>query len=214
MDLLKNTYFINLEARVDRLQHVSKELDKVGINANRFNAIKTADGAVGCTISHIKLIEMAREKNLSEIFICEDDITFLNVALFKDKLKKFNENIKDWDVLIIGGNVVKPYKLIDDYCLRTVNCQTTTGYIVKNHYYTKLIDNFKEGLRKLLNDLNNRREYAIDIYWKTLQKEDKWYLLYPLTVTQYENYSDIEMKNTNYNHLMLDPEKKWLYRKH
>ena len=35
--------------------------------------------------------------------------------------------------------------------------------------------------------------------------------IYPLTVTQYENYSDIEEGITNYNHLMLDAEKKWLF---
>ena len=29
-------------------------------------------------------------------------------------------------------------------------------------------------------------------------------------ITQYENYSDIK-KETNYNNLMLDPEKSWLY---
>ena len=57
-----------------------------------------------------------------------------------------------------------------------------------------------------------KKLYAIDMYWKHLQSKDNWYLLYPLTVTQYENYSDIEKRNTNYNHLMLDPEKKWLYK--
>ena len=34
---------------------------------------------------------------------------------------------------------------------------------------------------------------------------------YTPTVTQYENFSDIEDRNTNYNHLMLDMEKKWLF---
>jgi hypothetical protein len=32
----------------------------------------------------------------------------------------------------------------------------------------------------------------------------------PLSVIQYENYSDIERKSTNYSWLMLDMEKRWL----
>jgi predicted RNA-binding protein len=57
---------------------------------------------------------------------------------------------------------------------------------------------------------NNTRQYALDIYWKSLQKKDNWFMILPPTVSQYENYSDIEKKNTNYHWLMLDIEKKWL----
>ena len=57
---------------------------------------------------------------------------------------------------------------------------------------------------------NNKRMYAIDMYWKPLQMQNFWYMITPPTVTQYENYSDIEGKNLNYDHLLLDMEKKWL----
>ena len=40
---------------------------------NRFNAIKTANGAIGCTMSHLKCLEDARAKGLSHLLICEDD---------------------------------------------------------------------------------------------------------------------------------------------
>ena len=212
MELLENNFVINLDVRPDRYQHVLQEFKKIDITPRRFNAIKTKDGAVGCTMSHIKCIELAIEEDKEYTFICEDDITFTDAYTLKRNIKRFNDNIKDWDVLIIGGNVVKPYEKIDDYCLKIINCQTTTGYIVKKHYYQRLLDNFKTGANKLLTT-GSKKEYAIDIFWKSLQKMHKWYLLYPLTVTQYENYSDIEGKNTNYDHLMLDPHKEWLYRR-
>ena len=41
--------------------------------------------------------------------------------------------------------------------------------------------------------------------------QDFWYMIIPLTVTQYENYSDIEEQERNYNHLMLDMEKEWYF---
>lgn len=213
MDIFEHSLFINLDHRKDRLEHVEKELEKVGIQAERFNAIKTTSGAVGCTLSHIKCLEIAKERDYEQVFICEDDITFTNPELFKTNIEKFceNEDIM-WDVLIIGGNNVPPYKQYYDYCARVYNCQTTTGYIVKQEFYDVMIKNFKEGVTKLMRDPNNRRMYAIDIYWKKLQMENFWYMITPPTVTQYENYSDIENKNLNYDHLLLDMDKKWLFK--
>lgn len=212
MDIFENTFYINLEHRTDRLEHVEKELKKVGIKGERFNAIKTKSGAVGCTLSHIKCLELAKERNYEEVFICEDDITFTNSELFLENLQKFcdNEDIM-WDVLIIGGNNVPPYKQYYDYCARVFNCQTTTGYIVKQDFYDIIIKNFKEGLLNLMKNPENKRDFAIDIYWKKLQMENFWYMITPPTVTQYENFSDIEEKNTNYDHLLLDMDKPWLF---
>ena len=212
MDIFEHSLFINLDHRKDRLEHVEKEFEKVGIQAERFNAIKTTSGAVGCTLSHIKCLEIAKERDYEQVFICEDDITFTNPELFKTNIEKFceNEDIM-WDVLIIGGNNVPPYKQYYDYCARVYNCQTTTGYIVKQEFYDVMIKNFKEGVTKLMRDPNNRQMYAIDIYWKKLQMENFWYMITPPTVTQYENYSDIENKNLNYDHLLLDMDKKWLF---
>lgn len=153
MELLKNTLFINLDHRKDRLEHVTNELTKLGIHGERFNAIKTKVGAIGYTMSHIKCLEIAKERGYEHVFICEDDITFLNVELFKKNIEKFYEN-KDirWDVLLIGGNNLPPYLEIGDYCIRVSNCQTTTGYIVNNHYYDTLIDNFRESVKNLLRE--------------------------------------------------------------
>ena len=211
MDIFEHTLFINLDHRKDRLEHVEKEFEKMGIQGERFNAIKTASGAVGCTLSHIKCLEIAKERDYEQVFICEDDITFTNPELFKQNIEKFcmNEDIM-WDVLIIGGNNVPPYKQYYDYCARVFNCQTTTGYIVKQDFYDTMIKNFKEGVVNLMRDPSNKRMYAIDIYWKKLQMENFWYMITPPTVTQYENYSDIENRNLNYDHLLLDMDKTWL----
>jgi hypothetical protein len=54
---------------------------------------------------------------------------------------------------------------------------------------------------------DNHRLYAIDKYWFNLQAIHNWYLITPLTVTQREDYSDIEKKATNYTPAMLDLDK-------
>ena len=98
---------------------------------------------------------------------------------------------------------------VGDYCARILNCQTTTGYIVKKSFYDILINNMKEGVKRLMKEPDNKRQYAIDIYWKRLQMQYFWYMIIPPTVSQYENYSDIEKKNMSYDHLLLDMEKEW-----
>ncbi len=210
--LFENTYFINLEHRIDRLMNVKKELGKINVSGNRFNAIKLTNGAIGCSMSHLKCLEYAKTMMMPYVFICEDDIQFLNPELFLTNLDKFYKNISEWDVLIVSGNICPPYQTIDDYCVKLVNCQTTTGYIVQQHYYDTLITNYREGITKLLADPNNKREYAIDIYWKRLQAKDNWYMIIPPTVVQMEGFSDVEGRETNYKHLMTDMNKEWLFR--
>jgi len=208
---INNVFYINLESRVDRKQHVEEQLSKIGFSYTRFNAIKLKDGAVGCSISHLKCLEMARRNNWDHIMIVEDDILFLNPELFKNQLNKFLKNHKTFDVLLIAGNNMPPYQKIDDSCVKVYRCQTTTGYIVQRHYYDTLINNIREGVRKLMNNPVLHHQYAIDKYWFKLQEKDNWYLITPLTVTQREDYSDIEKRHTNYTKVMVDLDKEWMF---
>lgn len=211
--LFENTHYINLEHRIDRLVHVKQELAKINVVGSRFNAIKLANGAVGCSMSHLKCLEQAKQNGSPYVFVCEDDIQFLDPELFLKNLGLFCELIKsDWDVLIISGNICPPFQPIGDFCVKLINCQTTTGYIVQQHYYDTLIANYREGITKLLSDPTNKREYAIDMYWKRLQAKDRWYMIVPPTVVQMEGFSDVEGRETNYKHLMTDMNKEWLFK--
>ena len=139
--------------------------------------------------------------------IIEDDILFTNPVIFINHFNKFLSKHKDFDVVLIAGNNLPPYNKIDDTCVQVTHCQTTTGYLVQKHYYDTLIKNYKDGILHLMKDPNNHRIYAIDKYWFNLQTVDKWYLIVPLTVTQREDYSDIEKRPTNYTPAMLDLDK-------
>lgn len=209
---IKHSFYINLETRPDRKEHVEKELKTIGINANRFNAIKLPNGALGCSMSHLKCLEIAKENNWDHLLIVEDDISFLQPEVFKNQINKFLSTQDDWDVLLIAGNNMPPYKCIDHTCIKVSRCQTTTGYIVKNHYFDTLIKNIREGMEKLMREPHNHALYAIDKYWFTLQEKDNWFLIVPLTVTQREDYSDIEKRQTNYTRAMTSLDKEWLFR--
>jgi GR25 family glycosyltransferase involved in LPS biosynthesis len=204
---IEHAFYINLLSRPDRKQHVEEQLKTIGIRAQRFNAIKLPNGALGCSMSHLKCLETAKTNRWSHILIVEDDIKFLNPELFKKQLNKFLKNNTDWDVVLIGGNNVPPYQKVDDTCVKVSSCQTTTGYLVNGHYFDTLIDNFREGMKMLIQSPEKHVIYAIDKYWFKLQKRDKWYLIIPLTVTQREDYSDIEKRPTNYTNVMIDLDK-------
>jgi glycosyl transferase family 25 len=208
LDDIKNAFYINLEHRTDRKEHVENELDKIGIKATRFNAIKMTNGAIGCSMSHLKILEEAKKNKLSHVLIVEDDITFLDSELFKTQINKFFElHENNWDVVLLAGNNIPPYENIDDTCVKVTHCQTTTGYLVNGHYINVLANNVKMGLTQLLNKPSEKIKFAIDRFWFVLQSASRWYLITPLTVVQREDYSDIEQKVTNYQNMMQDLDK-------
>jgi GR25 family glycosyltransferase involved in LPS biosynthesis len=206
---IKHIFYINLEHRVDRKQHVEAELTKIGLQGyTRFNAIKIENGALGCSMSHLKCLQIAKENSWSHVLIVEDDILFLDKDVFIKQINNFFKNhVDDWDTLLISGNNIPPYERFDDTCVKVTTCQTTTGYLVKSHYYDKLIQNIKMGIVYLTRRPQHDHLYAIDKFWFTLQRADNWLLLTPLTVVQREDYSDIQKRKTNFIKGMIDLDK-------
>ena len=191
-------FYINLENRPQRNAECITELRKFGIKKpNRFNAITHDIPLIGCSLSHIGVIEKAKELNWDYVIIFEDDIKIVNK---KKCLEKFNKYLKsDYDVLYLGcWNVVPPTKIHDD--LAKVNkAWTTHAYIIKSHYYDTIIENLKEGIELKLEcfkkfNLDNKNvndgSYNIDEYYGKLQARDKWYCITPIYVTQRDGWSD------------------------
>jgi glycosyl transferase family 25 len=207
---IKHAVYINLLSRPDRKQHVENQLQNIGIKATRFNAVQLNNGAIGCSMSHLKIMEMAKQNNWPHVLIVEDDILFTNPTLFMTQFNKFLSTNKSFDVVLIAGNNAAPYKIIDNTCVKITGCQTTTGYLVQSHYYDTLIQNYKDGILNLIKNPANHSSFAIDKYWFQLQSSHNWFLITPLTVTQREDYSNIEHKRTNYTWLMTDLEKPFL----
>jgi len=213
---IKHCLYINLTSRPDRKIHIEEQLRGVGLNPTRFNAIKLKNGRIGCSMSHLKCLQIAKNNNWSHVMICEDDLMILNKETFVNNVNTFFRMHGDdangsadnkWNVLLLAGNNVPPYKKIDDVCIHVSHCQTTTGYIVKMSYYDTLIDNIKTGIENLMKMPDQHIIYAIDKYWIKLQKQHTWYMLAPVVAVQREDYSDIEERKTNYESIMKDLDK-------
>jgi GR25 family glycosyltransferase involved in LPS biosynthesis len=209
---IKHCLYINLESRVDRKQHIESQLKSIGIvYPRRFNAIKLKNGRIGCSMSHLKCLEIAKKNNWPYVMICEDDLLFLDSKIFVQHINKFlslhGNNGDSWNVLLLAGNNVPPYVTIDNTCIRVSHCQTTTGYIVKRGYYNILISNIRAGIERLMKEPEKHAFFAIDKFWIQLQKMHTWYMLAPVVAVQREDYSDIEHRKTNYENIMKDLDK-------
>ena len=207
LNYLKYGFYINLKERVDRKENLLlnfKSLDIQTLQMTHIDAKKHHYGAIGCYLSHILCLNKAKENGYDHVLICEDDIQFTNVSVLKQQLRKIIQNVKNWDVIMLASNIIRVEKIGGlKYCARVTTGMCATGYIVKSHYYDKLLCNFHEGVTKLFKNPSLTSRYAVDVYWNSLQKRDMWVIPLPLTVTQLSNYSNIENRYVNYDTLML-----------
>jgi len=185
-DFVDRVVYINLEHRLDRKAQVESELLKYipAEKIQRFNAIKHVKGAAGCTMSHIAVLKMAIEQGWPNYMVVEDDATWNMFNRGYAILEKISKH--DYDVLVLGGTLLRV-----DSNYKLASGQTTTAYIVHSGYYSKLLENFEEGLSGFLRT-DNYPMYAIDQYWKHLQAKDKWYCVVPSLMIQRPSYSDID----------------------
>ena len=207
---IKNVVYINLDSRMDRRAQFEPQFIKLGLKPRRFSAIRNADGAIGCSMSHIMCLELAIRNQWDHVLVCEDDAAITNpgqlVYLVNQFLNRFNDS---WDVLLLAGNNYQPFRRESPECIRVANCQTATSYLVCRHYFEPLLANFKDGLKKLIAEPGQQPKYAIDQYWKNLQRNDRWYLIVPITVIQRPDYSDISKQHVDYSRHMTQVDKKW-----
>jgi len=206
--IIKYHKYLNLEERKDRNVLCKNELAKIGIpaeKAQRFNAIKTTDGIIGCGMSHLSILKEARSNNYPFIMVIEDDIAIENPVLFKQKLMNLMRlETFNWDVLLLGGNLFPPYEVLNSDAYKIHKCFTTTGYIVRSHYYDTLIDCWEHALRELVKSGGKDRNWSLDCAWFPLQRRDTWLLIKPCMVYQRPDYSNIENRKTNYKDLFLN----------
>jgi len=188
--LAENVFVISLVNRQDRRQKVTKELKDQKIPFQFFDGIADENPILGCTMSHIGVIKIAREKKLPYVLIFEDDAKFVRPF----KIPKLPEN---WDMLFLGACVNKIY---DEYYFRWKRCSSwyAHAYIVKASLYDRIIEEASVNADKMLID-----EYYCEMLHPTINS----YCLYPTMVTQGEDYSDILNRNLDRNQKVMNFDK-------
>jgi len=200
--------YINLDNRIDRKNHIEKELKNVGIPPNlitRLNATKHKKGLAGCAHSHYKICQMAIDNNWNNVLVFEDDFVFTIDKhtvnnMFYDLFNPL-KNCDKWDGIVLAANIniiSKPSTC--PFLDRNLGSQTTSGYIIQKDMFYPLRDIFYKSYEDIANG-KPTHEFALDISWQKLHKKYKWYIFKPKMGRQIDGYSDIEEKITDYSNV-------------
>lgn len=122
-DFFQQIYIINLPERTDRRDEMQEQLNLIGLSLQHpkvslFAATRPQDagefesiGARGCYMSHLRVLQDAKAKNLSRILIIEDDLNFSKD--FLTKIDKTIENLSqiDWKLYYGSYNLKEPISI-------------------------------------------------------------------------------------------------------
>lgn len=186
-------YYINLDERTDRRTAFEEEMARVNWSVTRVPAIKKQRGAWGCALSHINVLDRHLSNYPNDIcIIMEDDFAWKS-----EPDLTFLDTLENWDVVILAAGLHDlKYDCETNLPVRRLYCcQTTTAYTVHPRYLETLKKNFEDSASKLA---VKRRGNEIDVGWKSLQAQDRWFIMIPGWGYQRPSYSDIERKQVDY----------------
>lgn len=191
------SFYINLDSRTDRREQFEAECSKMEIQVERFPAIvHPKGGALGCSASHLYVLKIARERGLPTVIVFEDDFEFL---ISRDEFTNVLTHLpEDYDVVMIGYNLLQGEEYNDMFG-RTLNGQTTSGYIVHQKAYDKLIAQWERSLELFEQNPHEHWNYICDQSWKPLQPILRWYHTIPRVGKQRAGWSDLVQANVDYN---------------
>jgi len=185
------------------LAEVKTELERVGISDyERFPAVdgrtltgnyQVAIGHVGCSLSHLGVAKLAKERRYNTYAVLEDDVVFHPefATLFPAYMKDVPEN---WDMIFLGGSHVKGFTKVNNHVIKMKGSYTTHAMILRKTVFDKLIH--------IWNSFHGTAE--VDVALSRLHKEFNCYSFIPAIAWQRAGHSDILERFDDYKHLRYD----------
>lgn len=222
-DYFDEIFCINLDKRESRWELAQREFDKLGIldKVKRFSAIDDMGGKRGCFESHMKIIHMAKENNLKNVFIFEDDVAVLP-CYSHEKFKKSINYLKQqtWEFFYMGGferrirprpkyNKLKLQYNKDevcedfDYIMKAYSVGWNQSYAVNSCIFDKIINDYENGLWEMLEKRWKGKPGRTDRYYQH-HLIPTAYACVPSFTSQYDVVSDLSRTRKNRS-LRIDP---------
>jgi GR25 family glycosyltransferase involved in LPS biosynthesis len=209
-EFFEKSYCINLDRRADRWEETQLIFDKHGIICDRFSA---KDGReiplpapfqfeLGGSISHLNVIKKAKELNLKNVLIFEDDVDV--VDNLQDEFERILPQIpEDWDMLYFGGNHTQPIDQVTENVFKMRWSYALQMYAVNGKFFDEIILFLEDKISKVLsNQISLTPSVAADYFIAHLHPIKNCYVLRPYLTWQRENYSDIQQRVYNYDWLL------------
>jgi GR25 family glycosyltransferase involved in LPS biosynthesis len=198
-------YFINLEHRKDRLEHITSELAKTNIDPTKIERIEgiymKTFGILGCGMSHCLALEafLKSPETNQTCIIFEDDFQFTQEQdVVNDLINKLFNEVKNFDVVMLSANVLHNEPTEYGFLSKVIDAQTLSGYAVNRRFASILLNNYRESIDHLEKYGHPIHKFCFDIYMKRLQPHSAWYHLNPKVGKQLKTYSDIQNTITDY----------------
>lgn len=197
---IEKIIYINLNKRQDRRIEIESQLNDFNLEYERFEAIERDPGIVGCLISHLSVIKIAKERGYKNILILEDDFQFLvSKEVLEEELNKIFNNKINFDVFFLETGIYETEEIIDfPFVKRVIRSTSAPAYIVNYHYYDEII-NLYEWALPLLENTGFHWLYANDKCWEYLQKKDNWLIFTKKIGKQRAGYSDNSKSYVDYS---------------
>lgn len=221
------SYVINLDKRKDRWDHMQKFFSGGPQNTLfdivRYRAYYHERGHLGCTLSHIGVLEDYYDSHPQQpyYFVFEDDFWVIPEKMkeWEDFLEAFMciQDSSKWDMILLtprrrdshNDGLVSDKEMLTFSFERISRSLTTTGYIIKRDYIPKYLEALQESAEKL--SAGSKEEYeaatvthCADVIWHKLQLKDNFYAYQNVFAAQLPGFSDIANTNVNYTRLFLE----------
>lgn len=190
-------YCMNMDFRPDRWIKVQEEFTKIGIKPIRISGEiytgtgdKTFNGQIGCGLTHLKILKLAKEQN-QNVLIFEDDAIFIND--YSIVIPEALDELQEWDMLYLGGNICSPIYQVSTHLGKLTHAQSTHAYGVNKNFLDKLINYIEPKITTTIIDV---------MYANEIVPTNNCYIMIPMVAIQKDDYSDIEGRKVNYSSWM------------
>ena len=220
-------YYINLDFRKDRNEEFwalnkkflcreatirisAHDASNSGQKNNQLDWQKIIIARAAHATSYSSVFNHALSKGFKNILVFEDDAEpfFSEVSTF---LKIFNNALtNNYEMLFLGGTILSKLSKVNEF-LYLINGNVLTTHAIcfynSNNLFEKIASiapTFEIGIKNI-----SKNNLATDMFTAHLSKIHKSFFPFEILYGQYESFSDIEGKKTNYNDAMLQKFKKF-----
>lgn len=204
--MIEKAYCINLDRRPEKWEQTKLQMEKFGIEAERFSAIdgqllnlntdarKKAE--IACSFSHLNLLKRANQEIKDNVLIVEDDV------IFKDRAREFFDQRfplipANWDIIFLGANHAHGFSQVNEFIVKCLGSASLHACLYSKSGLPKILD----YLDKEYPSMNENNVVLDVILARAHHNLLNVYCFMPHLVYQREGFSDIAQDYVNYDFL-------------